>query len=240
MRRTFSLSLLGLLALPLAASAQFRAGYDPAAGYGYAQTQTIAGANSRPASCSYAPAAAAYFGPYQRQTPMNGFLTGSADVMNATGQYEIQHQQGNLTKEQVKSAHIDNRRKMFDELRYEKANTPTLWQVQAERRYEQLQQARNSPQPSEIWAAIPLNLLLADVRQIQAGTGLRRRLDPARSGDGQSSQRRHRHCHRQFVAAEDQQAEMAGRVAGPASMGTAKRSTNTINKRSRKRPARMV
>jgi len=166
-----------LLASPSAVRAQFRAGYQPASGYGYAQTQATACANDRAAGFSYSPVAPGW-GPYQYQTPMNGFLTGAADVMNATGQYEIQHQQSNLTYQQVKSAHIDNRRKMFDELRYEKANTPTLWQVQAEQRFEQLQQARNNPPQTEIWAAITLNTLLDDIRQIQAGTGLRGALVP--------------------------------------------------------------
>jgi hypothetical protein len=172
-----SVALSALLALPFAAQAQFRAGSNPSSGYGYPQTQAVAAAACPPTGFNYSPWTPGW-GPYQYQTPMNGFLTGAADVMNATGQYEIQHQQSQLTYQQVKSAHIDNRRKMFDELRYEKANTPTSWQVQAEARYEQLQQARNNPPQSEIWAAIPLNLILDDIRQIQAGTGLRGALVP--------------------------------------------------------------
>jgi hypothetical protein len=174
--------LLGaVLALPTGARAQFRYGPNLGAGYGYNQTQAVAGAaaagaavGSRAGDFRYSPGGDGFgWGwPYPYQTPLNGFLTGSADIINATGQYEIQHQQANLSREQVKSAHIDNRRKQFDEAAYEKANTPTLWQRQAEDRFEQLQQARNNPPSSEIWEGISLNILLDDIRQIQASTGL--------------------------------------------------------------------
>jgi hypothetical protein len=181
--RRFSRLLLALVvfALPAGARAQFRAGYFPGAGFDYGQTQAAAavvgataGAN---AAFRYSPYAYGW-GPYQYQTPTNGFLTGAADVMNASGQYMIQNQQANMGREQVKSAHIDNRRKMFDELRYERENTPTQWQRQAADRQEQLMQARTNPPLTEIWEGISLNLLLDDIRQIQASTGLRGAIIP--------------------------------------------------------------
>jgi len=168
--------LAAVLGLPAGARAQFRS-YQPASGYGYAQTQATSAVTAANQGFRYSPGANGgnWWGcsPYACQTPMNGFLTGAADVMNASGQYEIQHQQANMGREQVKSAHIDNRRKMFDELAYEKANTPPLSANMAANFYEQLQQARNNPPLTEIWEGTPLNHFLTDIRQIQAATGLR-------------------------------------------------------------------
>jgi hypothetical protein len=92
--------------------------------------------------------------------------------MSASGQYEISHQQANLTREQVKSAHLDNRRKEFDQLAYERANTPTMSQIQAANRQEQLAQARNNPPLSQIWAGTVLNLLLSDIQNYRAQAGI--------------------------------------------------------------------
>jgi hypothetical protein len=171
------LLLAAVLALPTGARAQFRYGPNAGAGYGYDQTQAVAGAACRNPGFNYTPAAAAW-GPYVIQDPVSGFLNGSASVMNAAGEYEIQHQQANMGREQVKSAHLDNRRKAFDEAAYERANTPTLWERQAEDQWQQLQQARNNPPDTEIWNGTSLNLLLANVRQTQATTGLRGALVP--------------------------------------------------------------
>jgi len=170
-RLTACLVLAAVLGLSGGARAQFRYGANPAAGYAYDRTQAVAGCAPDRAPFRYSPNAAGY-GPYVYQDPTNGFLTGAADVMNAAGQYEIDHQKANLTREQVQSAHTDNRRKTFDELRYEKANTPTLWENMSASQYEQLQQARNLPQQTDIWEGTVFNVLLDDIRQIQVATGL--------------------------------------------------------------------
>jgi hypothetical protein len=182
MRRTHHL-VAGLLlaavvslALPAGARAQFRYGDGAAAGYAYGRTQGYADAAvvNRARDFRYSPYNGGAFGYGNNiftQTPANGFLTGAADVMSATGQYEIQHQQANLTNQQVKSAHIDNRRKMFDELKYEKENTPPLSANDEAARREQVAQMYHA-QLSEVWSATALNVLLEDIRVIQRQTGL--------------------------------------------------------------------
>ncbi len=171
------LLLAGLLLAPPGARAQFRYGATPAAGYDYAQTQAVAGAAAPRPGFAYSPGTAGWC-PYPVQDPVNGFLTGAADVMNASGQYEIQHQQANLSREQVKSAHYDNRRKLFDLLQYEKENTPTQWQRQEADRREQVMQARTNPPDTEIWSGGALNLLLEDVRSFQKQMGVQGALIP--------------------------------------------------------------
>jgi hypothetical protein len=164
-----------LLGLPAGARAQFRYGYAPAAGYAYARTQAAVNtAFAAGAGFGYSPWGWGYGYPatWGYGNSVGGFLDGSADVMAAAGQYEVSHQQANLTREQVKSAHIDNRRKMFDELRYERENTPPLSAELEAFRREQLAQTRGGAQLSEIWSAAALNVLLDDIRLIQRQTGL--------------------------------------------------------------------
>jgi hypothetical protein len=173
------LLLAALLGMPAGAHAQFRYGANPGSGFDYAQTQAVANCAADRSAFRYSPVVGGGgFWPYPIQDPVNGFLTGAADVINASGQYEIQHQQANLTRQQVKSAHIDNRRKMFDELRYEKENTPTQWQRQQEDFREQVMQARNNPPDTEIWSGGALNLLLQNIRNYESQMGLRGALIP--------------------------------------------------------------
>ncbi len=165
------LVLSGALVLLVAAAARAQFTYNPGAAYGYNQMQGM----------GYVPGAGAPgFGYYPWPGWMTGgygnsaagFLNGSADVISASGQYEISHQQANLTREQVKSAHIDNKRKMFDELRYEKENTPPLSANLEADRQEQVRQALANPQLTDIWQGNSLNALLADIQLIQSRTGL--------------------------------------------------------------------
>jgi len=100
--------------------------------------------------------------------PYGGYLNGSANVINAQGQYLINSQQSYLIKEQVRSSQMDNRRKAYDEYLYEKANTPTLNDVRVKQQQEELRRAMTNPPETEIWAAKSLNDLLANLQQMQA------------------------------------------------------------------------
>jgi len=100
--------------------------------------------------------------------PYSGFLQGSASVISADGQFRINNQQANLLRESVRSAHIDNNRKAFDEFLYERANTPT-WLDDLERQKKlNLRYTLNNASGSEILAAISLNTLLDSIKQMQA------------------------------------------------------------------------
>src|SRR5437868_6486858 len=58
--------------------------------------------------------------------PYGGYLSGAADVINSQGQFMTSQQQAYLTREQVKQASTESRRKAFDENLYERAKRPTL------------------------------------------------------------------------------------------------------------------
>jgi hypothetical protein len=100
--------------------------------------------------------------------PYGGYLSGAANVINAQGQYLMSTQQAYLTKEAVRSAQIDNRRKAFDEWMYEKANTPTLNETRMKEQRDELQRALTQPPETEIWSGYSLNNLLANAQQMQA------------------------------------------------------------------------
>jgi hypothetical protein len=100
--------------------------------------------------------------------PYSGFLQGSASVINAAGKFEMNHQQANLTREQVRSAHIENNRKAFDEFLYERANRPT-WLDDLERQKKlNLRYTLNNASGSEILAGTSLNTLLDSLKQMQS------------------------------------------------------------------------
>jgi hypothetical protein len=158
-----------VLSAPVAVQAQFN--YNPGAAYGFNQFQGtgfVPGAGAP--GFGYSPWGTWMTGGYGNSA--GGFLNGSADVISASGQYEISHQQAELTRQQVKSAHIDNKRKMFDELRYEKENTPPLSANMESDRQEQVRQMLANPQLNDIWSGNSLNTLLSDIQIIQSKTGL--------------------------------------------------------------------
>ena len=54
-------------------------------------------------------------GPYGSYLGSGGFLSGTADVIGAQGEFLKQEQEAKLKGEQVKQAKVDTRRKSFDE-----------------------------------------------------------------------------------------------------------------------------
>ena len=97
--------------------------------------------------------------------PYGGYLSGGADVINSQGQFMMSQQQAYLTREQVKQASIDSRRKAFDENLYERAKAPTLEDERERARIENLRRSRNNPPITEIWSGKALNDLLLAIQQ---------------------------------------------------------------------------
>jgi hypothetical protein len=97
--------------------------------------------------------------------PYGGYLSGAADVINSQGQFMTSQQQAYLTREQVKQASIESRRKAFDENLYERAKRPTLEDERERARIENLRRSRNDPPITEIWSGKALNDLLLAIQQ---------------------------------------------------------------------------
>ncbi len=100
--------------------------------------------------------------------PDSAFLQAAASVINADGRFRINKQQANLLGEQVRSAHIDNNRKAFDEFLYERANTPTWLDNRERQKKLNLRYALTNPSGSEILEGSSLNTLLDSLKQMQA------------------------------------------------------------------------
>jgi hypothetical protein len=106
---------------------------------------------------------------YPTYSPVGGALNGAANVTNANGQFLIQTQQARQADQQVQQARIDTQRKLFDERRYELANTPTTEELRDLDMQAAYQRSRNNPPNTEIWDGSAPNTLL---RVIQSAPGL--------------------------------------------------------------------
>ena len=120
-----------------------------------------------------------FYGPYI-EDPLSGFLSGTANVIGAQGQWMKDVQSADMTKEQVRQTKIDTRRKNFDEWQYERKNTPTFEDDREHFRMEDWRRSRNDPPLSEIWSGESLNFLLDQAQHMQAqqGPGPTVELDP--------------------------------------------------------------
>jgi hypothetical protein len=167
--RMIAASIVGSVALswPAFASAQnvFRAA--PQGYYGLpARTQTVV----RPVATPYANPFA-YSPYYSNADPYGGYLRGTADVINAQGNYLMQVEQAYMASEQVKQAKLDTKRKRLDEYLYEKSVLPTLEQQRDEEQRQQYLRSRNNPPQTEIWSGKALNDLLLAIQKSQTDTG---------------------------------------------------------------------
>jgi hypothetical protein len=106
------------------------------------------------------------------QTPMNGYLTGAADVTNANAQYQLTIQQARLQREIARQAASDTRMKISQERRYEAAQQPTPEDIRQQEIVANLNRAMNNPPLIEIWSGNALNAILMALQQAQS-QGLR-------------------------------------------------------------------
>src|SRR5262249_42424122 len=106
-----------------------------------------------------------YTSPYG-ESAAGGFLRGTADVINSQGKLVIQLEQAKITKEQAKQAMIDTRRRLFDEIMYERAHTPSFNELREKMAAETLRRSRNTAPITEMWSAKALNDILADLKKL--------------------------------------------------------------------------
>jgi len=106
-----------------------------------------------------------YSSPYSSyyETPIGGFMRGTADVVTSQGKWMESLQKADLLKEQVRQAKLDTRRKSFDEYFYERKNTPTFEQEREFFNNQQVLRSVNNPPESEVWSGQALNDIVADL-----------------------------------------------------------------------------
>jgi hypothetical protein len=139
------------------------AGLYGGAAYGVVGAAGVSGA--------YGGAAGGYggsaYGSYY-QDPYSGYLRGNAEVLTATGRFLTSQQDADRTKEEVRQARIDTRRKAFDQYLYERGHTPTLEDERERLQALEVRRSLHQPPVTEIWSAKALNDLLRDVQKLRA------------------------------------------------------------------------
>jgi hypothetical protein len=98
-------------------------------------------------------------------SPYGSYLSGKADLVNASGQYGIQVQQANMLQEDVHRSMLDSRRAVLNEARYERETTMNSEQVRQQGIIDALRRARNEPPLNEIWSGLSLNALFSDIKK---------------------------------------------------------------------------
>jgi hypothetical protein len=102
-----------------------------------------------------------YYGGYP--DPYGGGLTGASYAIAAQGKFEIDFQKARLLHQEVERSKIDTRRKIYDEWLYERANTPTLVDIQEATQKSEKRRALLGMPLSEVLNARALNILLDDL-----------------------------------------------------------------------------
>jgi hypothetical protein len=103
--------------------------------------------------------------PYYPPPGYGGFgpgnvLNGQANVMNATGNLYVAQEQSKVEREAANQAKIETKRKAFDEMMYEKANTPTFTETQEKTDMMIVRRVLNHPTQAEITTGQAQNILL--------------------------------------------------------------------------------
>lgn len=91
---------------------------------------------------------------------VGGAYHGQADLVRAQGELTIQTEQARIEREKANQAKLDTKRKAFDQMMYEKANTPTLTETLQYEAGLSAQRLMTSPMPAEIASGKTLNAML--------------------------------------------------------------------------------
>jgi hypothetical protein len=123
----------------------------------------------------YASGANGYASPYGSSSspsydPTSSYLSASASIINAQGDFMVKQQQALKLYEQVRSDRIENRRQAFAQDLYERDKTPTAEEARQGSLKQQVLRARNNPPLTEIWSGRALNDLLRDLQRRPAST----------------------------------------------------------------------
>jgi hypothetical protein len=81
----------------------------------------------------------------------------------AGGADSLEAQSPALLQEKVRAERLANRRRLFDENLYERANTPSLEEERQRSQREQLSRSLHNPPVNEIWSGQALNTVVADL-----------------------------------------------------------------------------
>ncbi len=181
MNRFYLACLIGI-AFTLPASAQF---YQGSSNYAPAATQASARglsgfANQGANVSSFSVDSGGYFGgggstvatPWSSQYGSYIQPSNSGVQQDAIARQQASYQ-GQAMSQDLQLRRLQVKRAAFDEMMYEKMNTPPPELVREEQRQSQLTRVRNSPPEDEIWSGDALNAMLINIQRIEAREGIR-------------------------------------------------------------------
>lgn len=158
------LAALAAVLLALPARAQFNGGS------GAAPSPPMPGGGYNPAAMGAYGGSGGYgYGPTTwRQTPMQGYMNGAANITTANADYQMTIQQAKLAREQVHRSALKTRRATLEERNYELSIQPTAEELRQKDLAMRLQTARNNPPRTLIWSGEALNQLLRAIKDGQS------------------------------------------------------------------------
>jgi hypothetical protein len=95
-----------------------------------------------------------------------GGLTGAANVLNASGEFEKQFQQARLMNQEVERSKLDTRRKRLDQWLWERDNLPTRVDNLERDQAAQLRLMLDFPTSLEVWNGTALNAIYAALKPL--------------------------------------------------------------------------
>jgi hypothetical protein len=104
---------------------------------------------------------------------VGNYLNGVANVTTANAQGLVTIQAARQGQAQADAAQLDYRRRLFDEMKYERMNSTNAEDIRAYEREQAIRRASNDPPQVEIWDGTSLNALLKNIQQTQDTTGAR-------------------------------------------------------------------
>jgi hypothetical protein len=105
------------------------------------------------------------------QDPVSGFYNGVANLTSAYGQYIQDYQQARLLNQDVERSKLSTRRMLIEQQEWEQARIPKAEDVRRYKMEQELRRAINDPPVTEIFSADALNILLRNVKDMQAKGG---------------------------------------------------------------------
>ena len=98
--------------------------------------------------------------------PVGGALMGQAQVISATGELMIQREQAYQEREKADQMKLETKKKAFEQMMYEKANTATLTENLQYEAGLMTQRLITSPMPAEITSGKTLNAMLPMINML--------------------------------------------------------------------------
>ena len=92
--------------------------------------------------------------------PYQGYLQGAASITNANAQFQQTIQQAKLKRQEALRSALETRRAFIEEAEWERAHMPDPEKIRQQAIERELNRARVSPPPTDIWSARSLNALL--------------------------------------------------------------------------------